>query len=381
MIWILVSVIWVLFTLMVLIMLHQRYAALVNLIPRQDWSGDLPTIAVIIPARNEVENITKCLHSLAEQSYPVDKMQIVLVDDGSTDDTVAIAKTVEMNTILIRFIEAGTLPEGWLGKPHACWQGARSTEADWLCFLDADTQTHPDCLVTAMQTALTEQADLLSLHPAQEMRGFWERLLMPIPFMTLMILMDAKRINDPNYPTAMANGQFILIKQEVYQSVGGHEAIRDTILEDVALARQVKSSGYSIKLFGGDKLIQTRMYSEFWPLWEGIARGGSELFGVPVTSLAVVNAFFASFFPIAYPIWRTLVALNSSTYSAVISAGLAVLGTLFWYTFMARGLKQYKVPYTYLLLIPLSNLIVAVINIDGLARRLRKNRKWKGRVL
>jgi chlorobactene glucosyltransferase len=321
------------------------------------------------------------LESLTSQIYPKQGLKILVVNDGSTDDTAQITKEFMDRSNQVELIELNTLPPGWLGKSHACWVGANAVQTDWLCFVDADTRHAPELISTAIHTALDTGVDMLSLHPRQEMLGFWERLLMPIPFMTLMILLDAKSINNPNSTKAMANGQFILIKKDVYTAIGGHAAIHNQVLEDVAFARLVKSSGYKLKLLGGGKLIHTRMYTALKALWEGLARGGSELFGIPLTILAVISSALAGFIPIAYPFWRLLVALGSSEGITVLSALIACTGSIAWYSAHALAFHTYRVPYRYLLLLPLSNLLIAIVNAEGIFQRLRSRRVWKGRTI
>lgn len=381
MFWLAISSLWCIIAMGVFLLLKRRYSGLVPLQPPSAAIVDLPTVAVILPVRDEAHNIAACLTSLTDQDYSQEKLLIVVVDDGSRDDTANIAREFEGQAIRVVVIEARDLPPGWLGKSHACWFGAQQVESDWLCFLDADTRHNSELIRAAVQQAQRDCIDLISLHPHQEMLGFWERLLMPIPFMTLMILLDAPSINDPSSKKAMANGQFIMIKKDVYDTVGGHATIRDQILEDVAIARLVKSAGYKIKLLGGGAFIRTRMYVRLKTLWEGLARGGSELFGVPVTSLAVLNAFLASILPLAYPIWRLTVAVDSPDEWMFASALMAFIGSGIWYGAHALALYTYRVPYRYLFLLPLSNFLIAIVNAEGIMRRFGGRRFWKGRAV
>ncbi len=381
MLWIIISFTWMLLSIGILLLLGSRYDALEPLQPRTIDIDRLPTLGVILPVRNEAENILPCIESLIAQDYPSDRLQVIIADDDSQDTTTTIARKLARESKRVAFVEAGQLPEGWLGKPHACWVGATSTRTDWLCFLDADTRHSPNLLSSAVTLAELEEVDLLSLHPQQEMLDFWERLLMPIPFMNLMVLLDATAIRDPKSKQAMANGQFILIRKQVYDSIDGHQAVRDQVLEDVALARLVKAAGHRIRLLGGAGWIRTRMYTDIQSLWHGIARAGSELFGPALTSLAIITSILASFVPLTYPLWRIAQALVSPSYLWILSALFALAGSLVWYGAHALALRKYAVPLTYLLLLPLSYLFIAVINLDGLLRRARGRRIWKGRKL
>ncbi|MEJ2011190.1 MAG: glycosyltransferase family 2 protein [Anaerolineales bacterium] len=372
-----IALIWLTLSFAVLVLLVRRYRALKPLSAETVSLDEYPQVSVIVPARNEAGNIESFLQDLGRQAYPTGCYEVVVVNDGSTDATRSRALTITDEHPEFDLLDAGPLPQGWLGKPHACWVGAQRAGGDWLCFLDADTRLAPQLLFALMAQAVEADVDLLSLHPRQYMLGFWERLLMPVPFMTLMILMDAQAINDPQSPRAMANGQCILIRRSVYDEVGGHRAVHSAVLDDVRLAELVKGAGFRIQLLGGGELIHTRMYSDLPSLWQGLARGGSELFGLPLTVAAIFNALFAAVFPLAYPAWLSLWPGNLPEFWLAIV--LSVGGTLIWYTAHALELRRHRVPLGYLALLPLSNILIAVVNAEGVLRRLCGRRIWKGR--
>jgi chlorobactene glucosyltransferase len=342
---------------------------------------DYPRVTIIVPARNEESNIEVCLNGLLSQDYPQEKLFIIVVNDHSEDETAAVARRLSGSHNRFKVIDAPTLPEGWRGKQHACWYGAQQAEGEWLCFIDADTRHSRDLLTTTITDAEFNKLDLLSLHPEQEMQGFWERLLMPVPFMSLMLLLDAHQINDPNSQAAMANGQFILIRSEVYFAVEGHNRIRTAVLEDVELGKLVKRSGWKIAIRSGTELIRTRMYSDLSTLWEALARNGSELFGPALTAFAVLNAFFAAIFPLGYPLWLSARITNNFSWTGASAFAAATIGTLQWYATHMIAFQELNVPRRYLLLLPLSDLLVGLVNLDGIVRRLRGRRTWKGRAI
>ena len=372
-----ISFAWVISAGVSLAMLVRRHRALKRLEPKFEERTSWPSLAVIIPARNESQTIGTCLQALTEQTYPGDRYRVLVVNDGSVDSTAEVVAQFALNHPQITLVNAGTLPEGWLGKPHACWVGAGEVESEWLCFLDADTHPSPELLKAAVGTALQRKLEALSLHPRQVMLGFWERLLMPIPFMSLMLLMDASAINDPQRKLAMANGQFILVERKAYLAVGGHQAIRGEVLEDVRLAQLLKRAGFRLQLVGGDQFIRTRMYSELSMLWQGLARGGSELFGIPLTLVAVLSSFVMGVFPFLYPIWLGS-RLNQDPLIP-LALLVAVLGSVLWYGAHAIELKNHHVPYIYLALNPLSMVLVGLVNLEGVLRRVMGRRIWKGR--
>jgi len=361
----------------VMILLVLRHRALKPLKNQAPLPTPWPELRVIVPARNEADNIEHCLGDLARQTYPDAKYEVLIVDDSSTDDTYQRALQVAAKNPNLHVVRAGPLPEGWLGKPHACWVGAEAARGEWLCFLDADTRLDPDLLKLSVTQAQACGIDLLSLHPQQRMLTFWERLLMPVPFMTLMLLMDAGAINDPDSRRAMANGQFILVRRGAYFAVGGHQALRSAVLDDVRLAELVKGAGFRIQLLGGGDLIQTRMYRDLRALWQGLARSGSELFGVPLTTAAILNSIVFGFFPFVFPCWLGVRLIARPELWAPFI--LAVCGSLLWYTAHAVELRRHKVPLQYLLLLPLSYVLIAVVNTEGVIRRLAGGRIWKDR--
>jgi len=218
---------------------------------------------VIIPARNEESSLAACLRSLLAQTGV--KYEILVVDDGSTDRTRAIAESFDG----VRILAANPLPPGWTGKNNACQTGADAARAPWLLFTDADTVHKPGSLARAMEEARDQGAMLLSYSPEQEVHGIAERALMPLVFAELARAFAPRKVSDPASPVAAANGQYLLIASESYLAVGGHAAVAGDLLEDVALARNVKRSGRRLSFrFGGDA-VRTRMYRSFSQMREG----------------------------------------------------------------------------------------------------------------
>lgn len=212
--------------------------------------------------------------------------ELIVVDDASTDRTRQIAQSFAG----VRVVDAGSLRKGWTGKNHAMWTGAKQAQGEWLLFTDADTVHQPGSLASAVAEAEQHGAALLSYSPEQEVHGFWEKTVMPVIFAELAATYPLMKVNDPASPRAAANGQYLLISREAYDSVGGHAnpKIASDLLEDVAMARLVKSSGRKIFFrFGGDA-VRTRMYRSFTQLREGWTKNLVLLFPSPVR-LAVLR--------------------------------------------------------------------------------------------
>jgi glycosyltransferase involved in cell wall biosynthesis len=234
-----------------------------------------PEVSVIIPARNEEASLGTCLESLVTQTGV--EFEIIVVDDHSTDHTREIAASFPS----VRVIDAGPLPEGWTGKNNAVATGARAGCGRWLLFTDADTIHLPGSLARAVKEAQENSADLLSYSPEQIAVTFWEKAVLPAVFAELACQYPPAKVSDPASPEAAANGQYILVKREVYSAVGGHAAVASDILEDVALARAVKSSGRKIRFRYGADAVRTRMYRNFAQLREGWTKNLALLFPNP----------------------------------------------------------------------------------------------------
>ena len=234
-----------------------------------------PQISIIVPARNEESCLADCLQSLASQTEV--SFEIIVVDDHSTDHTRAIALSFPG----VHAIEANPLLEGWTGKNNAVTTGAAQARGEWLLFTDADTIHLPGSLARSLQEAQRQGAALLSYSPAQIVTGFWEKAVMPVIFAELASKYRPSQVSDPNSPAAAANGQYILVTREAYEAVGGHAAIRNSLLEDVELARSIKQSGRKIFFRYGSDAVRTRMYRTFPQLREGWTKNLAILFPAP----------------------------------------------------------------------------------------------------
>ena len=171
------------------------------------------------------------------------------------------------------------LPAGWVGKNHAVSLGAAAAQGDWLLFTDADTYHLPGATRRALGDAVDHDAVLVSYSPEQEMETWWERALIPFVYCRLAAKFSFARVNDPKRPDAAANGQFLLVRRDAYDAVGGHAAVAREILEDVALARLVKQNGYGIYFTAPMGVVRTRMYRSFGAMWQGWTKNLYPLMG------------------------------------------------------------------------------------------------------
>ena len=241
-----------------------------------------PTVSVIVPARNEEACLGRCLESLVGQTGT--EFEIIVVDDGSTDRTGEIARSFSSVCV----IPAPPLPVEWTGKNNAMVAGAKIAKGKWLLFTDADTEHKAGSLRRAVAEAEQHGAALLSYSPEQEVQTFWEKAVMPVIFAELAATYPPGKVSDPASPVAAANGQYLLIARETYDAVGGHAKIASSLLEDVAMARLVKSSGRKIFFRYGGDAVRTRMYRSWEQMKEGWTKNLALLFGRPALRALVL---------------------------------------------------------------------------------------------
>lgn len=230
-----------------------------------------PFVSVLLPARNEEAVLDRCCASLAAQDYP--RYEVLVLDDGSDDGTGAIAARWAEKDPRFRHLDGKTLPEGWVGKAHACHQLAAAAAGDHLLFTDADTIHGPASIRTGVHTLHETRADLLSLIPHQIMKGFWENVVLPqLHFVTMCLLPYALVTATRSPRLAMANGQYMLFRRGVYDEIGGHAAVRAALVEDVWLSRRVKAAGRRLVVLDGTGAVSCRMYTSLAGIWEGFSK-------------------------------------------------------------------------------------------------------------
>ncbi len=239
-----------------------------------------PTVSVLVPARNEEANLGRCLRSIVAQQGVA--FEVIVIDDHSVDGTRALAQqfaTAAAGSPRVSVAEARSpLPDGWTGKANALWTGVGLARGEWLLFTDADTEHAAGSLARALAEAEGRGLDLLSFSPEQQVEGFCERALMPVVFSELATTYRPREVSDPAKPAAAANGQYLLMRRSVYDRLGGHAAIAGDLLEDVALARMVKSAGLGLGFRMGKGMVRTRMYRGWEQMREGWTKNLALLF-------------------------------------------------------------------------------------------------------
>jgi cellulose synthase/poly-beta-1,6-N-acetylglucosamine synthase-like glycosyltransferase len=256
------------------------------------------SVTAIVPARNEEASIAACIASLVAQP---DIVGVIAVNDQSSDRTGEILRDLEKNIPQLRVIDAPAPPLGWVGKNHAAALGAQQATSPWLLLTDADAVLLEGAIAKALALATEKEAALISFSPEQELQTWYEKVLIPFIYLRLAQRFSFDEVNDPSFKAAAANGQFLMITREAYDAVGGHAAIHNSVLEDVALAHRVKSAGFRIWFASGFGIVRVRMYRSFSAMWEGWKKNLFQLMGGTTGS---VFAEFESAFP-----WMILVIL------------------------------------------------------------------------
>lgn len=341
-----------------------------------------PKVAVIVPARNEAANIQRCLESLSAQDYPPDRLAIVVVDDDSSDDTAAIVAALAKRDPRILLRHTPPLPPGWKGKVHACCVGTAAAphDAHWLCFLDADMQAAPRAIASALAAACGRNLDLLTLAPRHELGSFAERLMLPCGLYLLGFYQNLERIQAPESDEVVATGQFMLLRREAYEAVGGHSPVRDAICEDVELALLMKRRGYRVLLMDGNLLLSTRMYTGWSTLWPGFAKNLIQLLGGSLrTALAAPLIVTLAWVAVCLPL-RDLAAALQGASGAPLALALATLGSAAVIGLHVGGAVHFRIPWWYGLLFPLGYTAGAVMALDSIRWRLTRRVHWKGRI-
>jgi len=242
-----------------IILAEITYRSLLRL-PSVGNKGPLPSLSIIVPARNEITNLGSLMPTLASLCYD-GPCEVIVVDDNSTDGTGAMAAAAGA-----RVLSLTELPAGWKGKPNACHRGAAEARGDWLLFTDADTTHAPDGPARAVSLALREGLDGLSLLPPVRFFGFADRIALTAAFAGLFAMGAPK--------AAMLNGQFLLVLRRVYEDSGGFAAVRFEALEDVALGHRLAEMGYRVPMALSNGAFQVSMYSSLRQMWDGLTRLG-----------------------------------------------------------------------------------------------------------
>jgi chlorobactene glucosyltransferase len=334
-------------------------------------------VSVIIPARNESATIETVVRSVLASTYR--PLELLVVDDRSTDDTAAQVERLAAEDPRVRLVHGEPLPPGWYGKPWACLQGYRAATGELLLFTDADTRHAPELLARSVGALQAERADLLTVAPRQLCVTFWERLVMPQIWLLLALRYHPTLVNRARRERdVIANGQFILVPRASYEMVGTHEVVRTEVAEDLALAQAFHRAGKRVHFAFADRFMETRMYRSLGEMVEGWSKnmylGGRRSFpGEPLLQALVPLMLVSAFgFWLAPPLALALGGGSGPMGLAAVAATGA--SALFW-MLISAGMR---IPPWYGLLYPLGALVALSIALRSAWRGGRRV-EWRGR--
>jgi glycosyltransferase involved in cell wall biosynthesis len=233
-------------------------------------------VSAIIPARNEQAVIAAAVESLASQP---EIGEILVVNDQSTDSTESVIQDLTMKIPNVRLMQTNGLPDGWVGKNYALSVGVQQAKHAWLLFTDADAVHEPNSAARALQIAQENNAVLVSFSPEQITETWYEKALIPFIYVRLAKQFSYDHVNDPKSRAAAANGQFLMIRRDVYDALGGHASVAGEVLEDVAFAIRAKTAGHRIWFGSGKGIVRVRMYRSFGAMWQGWKKNLYRLMG------------------------------------------------------------------------------------------------------
>jgi len=329
-------------------------------------------VSVLIPARNEEANIERCLRSVLEQNYG--NFEILVLNDNSIDRTGEIVKSV--NDVKLRIIDGKKLEKGWVGKNFACHQLQTEAKGDYLLFIDADTELNKDCLANAVSFAIENKAGLLSIMPWEESVSFWEKLVIPMLYFAVMAFLPVPLIeHSQRREFSMGNGQFMLFKRNCYDTIGGHESLKNKIVEDVWLSRRVKEFGQKLIFADGTDIMKCRMYSSFDEVWNGFSK--NFFAGLAFSKgglIAVIIAYFTLFIlPVITLIYGLII---SDFYILFLSITAFIIPVIIRITHHVK----FKQPFWYSFLNFLSCIFLISVSINSFRIiKFGKGANWKGR--
>jgi chlorobactene glucosyltransferase len=337
--------------------------------------GSVPIVSIIIPTRDEATRLPHLLRALGPLVRGAGSVrETIVVDDASRDGTGDLARAAGARVLRL---EEADRPDGWLGKPHACSRGAEVASGEWLLFLDADVEVDARAVDAALCHATSHSLDAVSLMLRQRCATFWERLLLPFAYQQLFAGQRPSPSVDQRAGEAILNGQLILVRADVYRSIGGHSAVRGSIVEDVALAGALVAAGCRVRTLRGETLGAVRMYEDLGSIRRGFGKNAyaflaqAPLRGARIaasTAAATLTlALLAAALPVRGPGRWMFLAAGTAAWLAQAAA-------------LAPWLRRSGAPAAFALLQPLAALVFQAIALESTARSLLGlGLTWKGR--
>lgn len=333
----------------------------------------VPLVSVIVPARNEAKNIGACVASLMAQDYPL--FEIIVLEDRSEDGTAEVVGQVAAGDSRVRLIHGGPLPDGWAGKPWACRQAADAATGEWLLFTDADTVHAPDMLRRSLSLAIRGKVSMLSGFPRQVTPWFCPRAVIPMIYFIIFSWAPLWLLHRLKMPS-VAIGQFLLFPRDFYRTMGGHEVVKNRIIEDLYLGMEVSRRGGRHLAVDLSDIVSCRMYGDLGEVWLGLTR---TLYGVSAISpLALAGLLVAGSACFLGPfLWLGHLLMASS---APAWAPLVLLQVILLFIMRRAVDARFRESWLTTLTFPAGIVLIIAVVISGMARQLgRRGVYWKNR--
>jgi cellulose synthase/poly-beta-1,6-N-acetylglucosamine synthase-like glycosyltransferase len=342
-------------------------------------SNQKPKVSIILPARNEEEFIAKCLESLLDQDY--ENYEIIAIDDRSEDRTEQIISSFAEKNSKIIHVTAESKPENWMGKNWACFEGFKKSTGELLLFTDADTKHSRKMISLSVSHLLSENLDALTAIPKMLCLDFWTRITLPMLSIFLHTRFSALRVNDPSKKTGYFFGSFFIIRREAYESVGTHEGVKGELVEDGALGKKVKESGFKMKMVRAEHLLEAVWARDLPTLWHALKRLMIPLY--LQNKKIAVGIFFAVLFLLFMPFpilaYAVPFANSSMSFSLLFSISIITVGLLYT-TAILESKKGLDLGLVHALLGPIGSFIIIVGFASGILQvKSNKALRWRGR--
>ena len=336
-----------------------------------------PPVSVLVPARNEEGNIATCLQSLQKQDYP--DFEVMVLDDNSSDNTASIVSRFAAEDHRLKLISGEPLPPDWAGKPFACHQLARRASGSWLLFVDADTIHAPDMLSSVIALALELKPSMLSGFPRQLANSLPQKIAIPLMYFIILCWFPLWWFQRGKGPKAsLAIGQFLLFPKEAYWKMGGHQAVKSRILEDVWLGVETKRHGGQHVVVDLSRVVACNMYRNIGDMWEGFVKWMHSVASLSTLALvALIIAGYAFFLAPFYWLWNELFMTAGATdWRFIVIFQVALIIVMRWLVDI-----RFKEPLVSAPLHPLGFLFLFVSVIYGTVRQtIGAAIHWKDRV-
>lgn len=333
-----------------------------------------PRITVMVPARNEEDNIRGCVESLLSQDYP--NFEVLVIDDNSTDKTAAILKEISKSDERLSIYKGSRLPKGWYGKPWALQQLSHYATGDYYLFTDADTVHESNSLAFIVSNMLHHKADLISALPKELINTFGELINVPIIYIMTTLIMPLPAIDLMKWKQASyCLGQYFCIKADVYKEIDGFEHVKHFITEDVAFGKEVKYRGFKTMFLDGQKYVSCHMYNSYVESFKGFGKNIYSSIGYNLILFTLT--FILIFMTVNFPFGVFIATLIKGSFNLLLMLP-TILFTLTWIVVTIF----HKLPWYNPLLYPLqyTNLLIMAL-FYTVKFRVTPGIIWKGRVV